>query len=410
MQYKTIIIGGGVSGLASAAFSRHALVLERMKQPGRKLLATGGGRCNITHDVDVDGVMAKFGKRARFMVDALYAWSPESIREFLSERGVPTVVEDDGCVFPASGRADDVLNALVDAARKAGAEIRCGLKVKRVLLNEAGTAVRGVETDSGDIIEAKRVILAAGGRSKPELGSDGSGFVIAKDLGLKVTPVYPALGSLIVEDTWVAELAGLSCPSVSLQIAEKGYSHEQMSGSLLFTHKGLSGPPVLAVSGLVAQALDELGGRVRLKVCFRDDMQVDDWLALFESWRRPSGTRLVRKLLGKALPKALAEMLCKLASIEEETTVASFNRGQTERLAERCAVCPLTVSATDGWDKAMMTRGGVALSELDPKTMACKRIAGLYCVGELVDLDAPCGGYNLTWALASGRLAGESLL
>ncbi len=408
MEYETIIIGGGVSGLAAAAFSRHALVLERMKQPGRKLLATGGGRCNITHDVDVDGMMSKFGKRARFMIDSLYAWSPDSIREFLHQRGVPTVVEDNGCVFPASGRAADVLDALVGAARDAGAEIRCGVKAKRVLLNEAGTAVRGVETDSGDIIGAKRVILAAGGRSKPELGSDGSGFTIAKDVGLKVTPVYPALGSLIVEEPWIAELAGLSCPNVSLRIAEKGYSHEPISGSLLFTHKGLSGPPALAISGFVAQALDELGGSVRLKVSFREDKQVADWLALFESWRRPFGTRFVRKLLAEALPRALAETLCKLAGVEEETTVASFNRGQTERLAERCAGCPLTVSATEGWDKAMMTRGGVALSELDPKTMACKRIAGLYCVGELIDLDAPCGGYNLTWALASGRLAGES--
>lgn len=409
MEYETIIIGGGVAGLAAAAFSRNALVLERMKQPGRKLLATGGGRCNITHDVDVDGMMAKFGKRSRFMIDSLYAWGPDDIREFLAERGVPTVVEDDGCVFPASGRAGDVLKALMRAARDAGAELRCGVAIKRVLLNEARTAVCGVETEFGDVIEAKRVILATGGRSKPELGSDGSGLSIARELGLKVMPVYPALGSLMVQDPWIRELAGVSCPNVSLNIAEKGYPHEPMSGSLLFTHKGLSGPPALEISGLVAQALDELGGRVRLKVCFREDMQVADWLALFESWRRPFGTRLVRKLLAETLPKALAEILCKLAGVEEDTTVASFTRGQTERLAERCAVCPLTISATDGWDKAMMTRGGIALSELNPKTMACKRIAGLYCVGELVDLDAPCGGYNLTWALASGRLAGESL-
>ncbi len=407
MQYETIIIGGGVSGLAAAAFSRHALVLERMKQPGRKLLATGGGRCNITHDADVAGLMSKFGKCARFMIDALYTWDSDGIRAFFEERGVPTVVEDDGCVFPVSGRAGDVLDVLIGAAREAGAEIRCGVKVKRVLLDEAGTAVRGIETDSGEVIAAKRVILAAGGCCKPELGSDGSGFAMARDLGLKVTPVYPSLGSLVVEEKWVAALAGLSCPNAVLKIASTGYPHEPISGSLLFTHKGLSGPPALAISGRVAQALDEVGGRIRLKISFRDDRQLDDWIALFESWRRPFGTRLVRKLLAEALPKALAEVLCKLAGLEEVTTVANFNRGQTERLAELCAVCPVMVSATEGWDKAMMTRGGVALSELNPKSLMCKRIAGLYCVGELVDLDAPCGGYNLTWALASGRLAGE---
>jgi hypothetical protein len=140
-------------------------------------------------------------------------------------------------------------------------------------------------------------------------------------------------------------------------------------------------------------------------MAFIADLALADWMDVFESWRRGFGTRRVHKLLAETLPKALAVELCQLAGAEEETTVAHLTRGQTERLAALCAACPLTATATDGWDKAMITRGGVALGELDPKTLACRKIQGLHCVGELVDLDAPCGGYNLTWALASGRLA-----
>lgn len=410
MQQKTIIIGGGAAGLAAAAFSKGALVLESLRQPGRKLLATGGGRCNVTHDADVAGVMAMFGKRARFMSEALNGWGPEGIRRFLDERGVPTVVEEDGCVFPASGKSGDVLDALVRAAHDAGAEIRCGVRVRRVLLEEPGTAVRGVETDSGDKLFADHVFLAAGGMCWPALGSDGSGLAMARHLGIKTTPVYPALGSLMLEEKWMASLAGLSCGNASLKIAEKGFGSEPVCGSVLFTHKGLSGPPVLEISGDVAQALDELGRGVRLRMAFRADLAPADWMDLFESWRRNVGTRPVRKLLSEELPKPLAEALCGLAGIGEETTAAHLTRGQTERLAEGCAGCLLTVSATDGWAKAMITRGGVALGELDPKTLECRKIKGLHCVGELVDLDAPCGGYNLTWALASGRLAATASL
>jgi len=408
MEAKTIIIGGGVSGLAAAAFSSGALVLERLKLPGRKLLVTGGGRCNVTHDTDSAGVMAKFGKRARFMGPALDGWDPASICKFLNDWGVPTVVEDGGCVFPASGRSGDVLDVLVRAACDAGAEIRCGVRVKRLLLDEAGHSVCGVETSTGEKIASLRVILAAGGKCKPELGSDGSGLEIAQAVGLRVTPVFPSLGSLITEEKWIASLAGLSCESASIKIEEKGFGREPVCGSVMFTHKGLSGPAALEISGEVAQAIAARGGCVKLKFSCRSDWSLEDWFGCFESWRQSCGTRLVRKRLAEEIPKALAEVFCKLAEVGEDVPVAHFNRSQTERLAALCAACPLTVTATDGWDRAMITRGGVALSEIDPDTMACRKIKGLFCVGELVDLDAPCGGYNLTWALASGRLAAVS--
>lgn len=408
METTVIIIGGGPAGLAAAAFSENACVLERLPRSGTKLLATGGGRCNITHDAEVDALFPMFGKQGRFITSAVRAWPPAAIREFLHQWKVPTVVESDGCVFPVSGRAVDVRDALAAAAQAAGAEIRCGVRVKRIRLNAAGDGVRGVETESGALISARVVVLAAGGQARPELGSDGSSFALAEGVGLAVTPRYPALGALYTEENWVGDLAGISCPDALLRLSGKKVSRNAVRGPLLFTHKGLSGPPALALSGAIAQARRETGQSVRLTLAFRADRAQEDWMACFDGWRQTSGVRRVRLLLGSELPKALAEQVCRLAGIGGETTPAQLTREELVRLAELCAACPLTVRKTDGWDRAMLTRGGIALSELSPKTLASKRVAGLYCVGECVDLDAPCGGYNLTWALASGRLAAEA--
>lgn len=408
MEANVIIIGGGVAGLAAAAFSEHACVLERLPRPGTKLLATGGGRCNITHDAEVDEIFPMFGKHGRFITPAVRSWPPAAIREFLHAWKVPTVIESDGCVFPASGRAAAVCDALVAAGQAVGAEIRCGAQVKRIRLNEAGDCVSGVEIDTGAFISARMVILAAGGQARPELGSDGSSFTLAEEAGLAVTPRYPALGALHMVENWVGGLAGVPCPDALLRFNEKNKSCNVARGPVLFTHQGLSGPPALALSGAVAQMCHETGQPVRLTVAFRADYTRKDWVACFDEWRQTSGMRRVRLLLGGELPKALAEQICRLADINGETTAAQLTRNELRRLSELCVACPLTVRTTDGWDRAMLTRGGIALNELSPKTLASKRVAGLYCVGECVDVDAPCGGYNLTWALASGRLAAES--
>ena len=403
--FAAIIVGGGAAGLSAAAFSTgRALVLERLDRSGAKLLVTGGGRCNVTHDADPADIVAAFGKRARFMTDALRRWPPADIRRFLADHGVPTVVESDGCVFPASGRAADVRDALVAAARRAGAEIRCGVKVARILLDEAGTAVRGVETACGEVLTAPRIVLAAGGRAWPSLGSDGSGLALAREAGLSLVPPTPALVPLVAAESWMSDLAGLSCPDAAVSIEPRGRA---VRGPLLFTHRGLSGPAVLALSGDVAHALAE-DSPTRLRIAFRADWTDADWLAAFSAWRTAYGARLVRNLLAEALPKALAHRLCERAEIGEDVVAARLDRAAALALAEFCAACPVAIAGTEGWDRAMVTRGGVALSELDPRTLESRRVAGLRVAGELVDLDAPCGGYNLTWAFASGRLAIEA--
>jgi len=410
MSAPVIIIGGGAAGLAAAAFSKKALVLERLSRPGVKVLATGGGRCNMTHDASVEEMLPLFGRHGRFAAPALRTWPPDAIRAWLRERHVPTLVEADGSVFPASGRASDVREALVSAAQAAGADIRCGIRVTRICVDAGRSSVTGVETETGETIRAQSVILAAGGQAQPGLGSDGSSFALAGAVGLAVTSRVPALAGLHVADPWVRALAGVTCEAVAIRLAVRGQPRDAVFGSLLFTHTGVSGPPALAISGSVAQILAETGSPARIEVAWLGDRTATDWRAWLDDWRRTSGGRLVRSLLGRVLPNALACALCEHAGLPPQATVARLTREETDRLVRCCSACPLEVIGTDGWNRAMLTCGGVARSALDPKTMACKAIGGLYCAGECVDLDAPCGGYNLTWALASGKLAGESVL
>jgi predicted Rossmann fold flavoprotein len=394
------------------------VVLDRLNAPCRKLLATGGGRCNLTHDTSAEGVMSVFGPQARFMAPALHAFPPAAIRTYFRELGVETLVEPDGCVFPASQRAADVAQALERAARANGADLRCGVRAARLVIEPGRAAdgteaprVTGVETSHG-LLHARRVVLAAGGQSYSSLGSDGSGFALARAAGLAVTPPVPALAGLVTQEKWPGTLAGIVLEQGGLRLDVKGAPKRLLTGPVLFTHKGLSGPPALALSGEIAVRLaagegatQEPAPAVPVRVSFLADRSVADWLALFDGWRRQSGGRALHNLLAGELPRALATALCGLADASE-TAVARAKKSTLEALAAACADLPLHCVGTDGWDRAMATRGGVALCELDPKTLACRRIRGLFCAGEVVDLDGPCGGYNLTWAFASGRLAG----
>jgi len=384
-------------------------VIDRLRAPARKLLATGGGRCNLTHAADAAGISAAFGCHARFLAPALYAFPPEDIRAFFRGLGVETLVEPDGCVFPVSQKASDVAQALERAALANGAEIRCGVRATRLLIEhgETGTTPRvtGVETAQGPL-HADRVILAAGGQSYPDLGSDGSGFALAKAAGLEVTQPVPALAGLFTQEAWPAALAGILVEKGGLRLDVKGGSKRFLTGPLLFTHKGLSGPPALDLSGEVAARLSAAPA-VPLRLTLDASRSSEAWLALFDDWRSRHGGRALHNLLSGELPRALAATLCDLAGATD-TAAAQAKRSVLTALAEACANLPLHATGTEDWSRAMVTRGGVALRELDPATLACRRLRGLACAGEVVDVDGRCGGYNLTWAFASGRLAGLS--
>lgn len=442
-----------MAAIAAASRGAKVTVLEQMGRPGLKLLATGGGRCNLTNTAPREAMMAAFGRQGRFMSQALAAMGGQALREFFAGLGVPTVCPDGFEVYPASQKAADVLDALLRRCRQLGVEVRCNQTVAGMLLHGAAQGVPradsaerqaaadpaphhgalsgeaacrsalfadGVRTGQGEL-HANRVILCCGGKSYPALGATGVGYDLARQAGHTIVPPTPAGVGLICRDEALRECAGVSLKGVRVWIDLPKFARAGRRGDVLFTHRGLSGPAVLDLSGDVAELLDagERGSSksatqpvplfaVPLRIDLTPDEPKEAWLAKLDEWGHRQGSRQVRSLLAPRLTQAVAEMICQLGSVSPIAPVAHIDRSRRDAIVRNIKSLPVAVSGTEGFERAIVTRGGVSLKEVDPRTLESRRIAGLHFAGELLDLDGPCGGYNLTWAFASGHLAGLS--
>jgi predicted Rossmann fold flavoprotein len=395
-----VVAGAGPAGLmaaiAAARAGRRVVVLERMPRPGLKLLATGGGHCNLTNLTPADAFLAAYGRNGRFAADALRQMGPADLRDFFRGLGVPTVAQDTGLVFPASGRAGDVLAALLNEAARLDVEICCDEALLAVDLR--GGAVAAVRTGRRGLA-CERVVLATGGLGYPALGGTDLGLRIAEQSGHRVTPPLPALAPLVTRERWPATLAGIGLRNVAVTAALA--PRVTRTADLLFTHRGISGPVALDLSGGISAGLTR-GAPVAVTVDLLG-AAADVELA---RWRNAHGTRTVLNCLAERLPRALAEVVCAEADIARETRASALRREQAARLAMWVRACPLTITATEGFEHAMVTRGGVSLKDVAPRTLRSRRVSGLWLAGEVVDIDGPCGGYNLQWACASGHVAG----
>ena len=402
------VVGAGPAGLmaaiAAAEAGRRVAVFEQLQRPGAKLLASGGGRCNLTNTLPREKFMARFGRQGRFMQPALAEFDSRALRRFLDGLGVTTDAPDGLHVYPASNSALAVQKALWRRARELGAEVRLGVRVTGLWI-EAGKLC-GLET-SGGRMAATHVILATGGRGYPPLGGSASGYGLAREAGHTIIEPTPALVPLVVKEPWVRRCAGASLEAARIWIDLPGESREGLTGAVLFTHTGLSGPAVLDLSGDVA-ALLARHKAVPLCVDLAPGITADEWRRRFEKWRTAEPRKTIVSLLDRRLPKSLAAMLAELAGIVPALRSGHMTVRLRDRLARLLTALPLTVTGTEGWDRAMVTRGGVNLKEVDPRTLRSKRLAGLALAGEVLDLDGPSGGFNLQWAFSSGRLAGKS--
>ena len=405
-SFDVVIIGSGPAGLAAAlaAASNGAstVILERDHTAGRKLCATGNGRCNFSNTLPPLKFMAEFGRHGRFMADALRAAPREFFLELLQQEGIRPVVENEIHYFPMNGRASDVRDAFLRAAKHAGAQTRLSTPVRRVLVEDGAAA--GVETYGGEVIRASHVILACGGTAAPALGGSSSGIQLAQELGHTVREPVAALAPIHVDDPWISELAGLTVPDAELGVMV-GTRRVSMRGSLLFTHTGFSGPAALNLSGTVNRVL--LSGEGPAQVVLR---VLPDWKEqrLFDylvDEREKAPDHLLKNSLARIIPRSLASLVCERLFGPEFHSKRLTNAGAHE-LAHLLDGIRFAVSNPASMDEAMAMDGGVLLKEVDPRTMESRIVRGVHFAGEILDLTGPTGGFNIQFALSGGRLAG----
>jgi hypothetical protein len=406
---QVLIVGGGPAGMmagiaAGGGGSPGVVILERLPRLGAKLLASGGGRANITNTLAVADFVARLGRQGRFATPALEAFGPAALRQWLEGLGVPTICDDGLHVYPASQRAGDVLAAMVRRAVRLGVELRTGVRVKRLRLGDAGN-VEGVETEGGAFIGASAVVLACGGRGYPSLGGSPDGCQLARQAGHEIVTPTPALVPLETAEAWPGRCAGLAVSGAKVSI-DVPRCRRSRTGDVMFTHHGLSGPAVLDLSGDAAELLPKCPA-VPLVIQWLADVSPGAWRERLDRAKAADGRKLVANVVANWLPHRLADALCEQAGCGR-TRAAELRADRRDALSALLGGTRLTVRATGGFERAMVTRGGVALRGVDGRTMASRRSGGLFLAGELLDLDGPSGGFNLQWAFSSGRLAGMS--
>ena len=405
------MVGAGAAGLATAIFTRRAsprrtvLLLEGAKRPGAKILVSGGSRCNVTNAVVTD---ADFWGGRRTIVRRILRGLPvRDTVEFFRAIGVGLHEETDGKLFPDTQQARDVLRALLDEAQRQGAELAAGTRILGVERDGEGFRLT---TTRGEV-HARRVVLATGGQSLPKSGSDGAGYEMARRLGHTVVPTTPALVPLLLaggSESTHAELSGVS-HQVELTLRVDDAVAVRLTGALLWTHFGISGPVALNVSRhwLRARLEDRVASLTANVFPGLTFEQIDSW------WTdglagRPQ-TSLVLTALGTRVPASVAATVLARADVDAATTLAHFRRDDRRRLSHALAAWPLDVIGSRGYTYAEATAGGVALEEIDPGTMESRVCPGLFLVGEILDVDGRIGGFNFQWAWSSAHVAAAAL-
>ena len=410
---KVIVIGGGASGLMAAGIAgknADVLVLEKNDRVGRKLAITGKGRCNVTNSADISEFIENTPGNGRFLYSAFYSFTNDDTINFFNKLGVETKVERGGRVFPVSDSAKDIVNALSRVLRENNVKIRYNVVAKEVITENGKVA--GVKLSSGEIINCDKVIIATGGKSYPATGSTGDGYEIAKKLGHKIIPPKPSLVGLVSYTEWIPKLQGLSLKNVGFSLFDsKNREIYSDFGEMLFTHFGVSGPIVLSGSRVLHKYMDEnrcvngIKARIDLKPAL-DNKKLD--LRVQRDFQKYINKELKNSLYD-LLPEKLVPIIISLTKIDESKKVNVITAEERKRIVELLKGLEFEINELRPIDEAIITAGGVCTDEINPSTMESKIVNGLYFCGEVIDVDAYTGGFNLQIAFSTAFLAGNNI-
>lgn len=407
---KVLIAGGGAAGMyaavTAAALGHKVELFEKNDRLGRKLFITGKGRCNLTNACDIEGLFDAVVTNSKFLYSSFYGCTNQDVIDFFEHAGVRTKIERGERVFPASDHSSDVIRALERELEKNGVKIRTNCPVKKVRISEEQVFL-GYELENGSFVEGDAGIIATGGLSYPSTGSTGDGLRFAKELGHQVTECLPALVPMECKEPWAAELQGLSLRNVRARILDgKKVLYEEF-GEMLFTHYGVSGPLILTASSFVGKRLKkkELTLEIDLKPALTDEQLDHRILRDFEE----NKNRQFKNALGKLFPSKLIPVMVLLSGIDPEKKVNEVTREERQAFVRLIRHLPLTLTGLRDYREAIITKGGVSVKEVDPGTMESKLVKGLYFAGEVLDLDAVTGGFNLQIAWSTGCAAGRGI-
>lgn len=407
-MWDVVVIGGGPSGMmaagTAAARGKRVLLLEKNTALGKKLLITGGGRCNVTNNKpDNRMLLAKYKGNDQFLFSAFSQHNVSDTLSFFHDRGMPTHEENEGRMFPVSNSSQSVYDVLYTYMSKHGVTIRKSSVVSGITKNKTSDTFI-IHTKSGNSIEARACVVATGGTSRPETGSTGEGFMWLKKLGHTILENNAALVPIALTDTWVPIISGLSLPDIKLTTFQHNVKQESYKGKLLFTHVGISGPMVLNMSKDVGELLKY--GDVTLALDLFPMIDVSALKGRLQNLLVEESNKKIKNVLPQFIPSSLVTQILMLAGVDGQTFCHSVRTEERVKLIATMKALPLHVKGLLGKEKAIVTSGGVALTEVDFKTMESRLVPGLYIIGDVLNIDRPSGGYSLQLCWTTGFVAG----
>lgn len=411
---KVVIIGAGAAGMmagVTAARNNHnVIILEKNEKAGKKLYITGKGRCNLTNACDGDELINQIVSNRKFMYSAFSRFSNFDCMGFFDELGLKFKIERGNRVFPESDKASDVIDCLKRELRRLHADIEYNTDVTDIIMTEDGMCCTKVRAKSGNItkeFKCDELIIATGGCSYPSTGSTGDGYAFARKLGIEVTPVVPALVPLTAKEEWVKQLQGLSLKNISIMVLDGAKELYSEFGEMLFTHFGVSGPVVLSASSFISRRVKKGGLKmiIDLKPAL-DENTLDERICRdFEELRN----KQFKNSLDRLLPQKLIPVIVELSGISPDKKTANITASERKSLVKLIKGLEITLTGLRGFNEAIITQGGIDVKEINPSTMQCKKIPNIRFAGEVLDVDALTGGFNLQVAWSTAYLAAQSI-